>query len=176
MKQWRMALFGREEPKIDEYIINHQTDLYSNFQGRLPNPKQTSFDRPVPAKSLVKIIREEGDFSLVTVIQSKDPKVKGTGWIQSAALEDSPKHKGTKGGKNAKVPDTRKTTVPQVFFKRGENSPTPKVAAGPFNVGTRVRIQEKRGEWTLVVMLDRVKGQGGLEGWMPTEFLSPKEN
>ena len=71
-----------------------------------------------------------------------------------------------------KVEERRRTLFTQPFFKRGENSPTPKLAEGPFKVGTRVRIQEFRGAWTLVVMLDRIKGRGGLEGWVPTEFLS----
>ena len=176
MERFRKKLFGRKQPDIEEYIINHKTDIYSNFQGRLPNTKQRTFDAPLPANSLVRVIRQEDDFSLVAVIKSKDPTVKGTGWIQSASL-DSPKHQGSKGGKkkNAKVEDKRRTMFTQPFFKRGENSPTPKLGEGPFEAGTRVRIQEFRGEWTLVVMLDRIKGRGGLEGWMPTEFLSRKE-
>ena len=177
MERFRKELFGRKKPNIHEYVINHQTDIYSNFQGRLPNPKQRTFDAPLPANSLVRVIREEDDFALVAVIKSKDSKIKGTGWIQSASLEDSPNGQGSKGGKKkkAKVVDKRRTTITQAFFKRGENAPTPKLAGGPFDIGTRVRIQEFRGEWTLVVILDKVRGRGGWEGWVPTEFLSPKD-
>ena len=50
------------------------------------------------------------------------------------------------------------------------------LAEGPFMPGTRVRIQQVRGEWTLVVVLDTVQGRKGLEGWMPTEFLTPEVN
>ena len=177
LKEWRQILFGREEPIIEEHLINHQTDIYANLQGRLPNPNQKAFDTPLPSKSIVKVIREDGDYSLVTVIKSKDPKASGTGWIQTAALEDISKHpKGRNGPKkNKPVEDKRRTTVPQLMFRRGENSPTPKLSQGPFDVGTRVRIQEKHGEWTLVVLLDRYKHQGGLEGWMPSEFLSAKD-
>ena len=196
LSEWRQALFGRPEPIIEEHLINHQTDIYANFQGRLPNPTQKTFDIPLPAKSVVKVLKQDGDFSLVTVIQTKEPKAKGTGWIKTAALEEvskphgggggnpnqNPKKKG-KGGhdgnngnkKNKNLEDKRRTTMPQLLFRRGEDSPTPKLSEGPFDVGTRVRIQERRGEWTLVVLLERYKQQGGLEGWMPTEFLSSKD-
>ena len=178
MERFRKRLFGRKKPNIREYMINHPTDIFSNFRGRLPNPKQRTFDAPLPANSLVRVIRQEDDFALVNVIKAKNPKVKGTGWIQSASL-DSSKSQRSKRGKNKKkkaaIVDKRRTTITQAFFKRGENAPTPKLAGGPFEVGTRVRIQEFRGEWTLVVMLDKVGGRGGVEGWVPTEFLSPKD-
>ncbi|HUF00541.1 MAG TPA: N-acetylmuramoyl-L-alanine amidase [Anaerolineales bacterium] len=176
MPRFRKKMFGRREPEIDEYFINHQTDIYANFEGRLPNPRQKTFAKPLPAKTLVKVIRQAGDFSLVTVIKSRDSQVKGTGWVQTASL-DSAKSGGSKGGRKmkGKVVDQRRTTISQPFFKRGENVPTPPLAEGPFAVGTRVRIQEFRGEWTLVVMLDKIRGRGGLEGWVPTEFISRKD-
>ena len=74
-----------------------------------------------------------------------------------------------------KVADQRVTVISQTFFKRGENVPTPPLAEGPFPAGTRVRVQEFRGEWTLVVMLDKIRGRGGLEGWLPTEFISKRD-
>ena len=174
MHRFRKSLFAREEPDIEEYFINHETEIYSNFQGRLPNPKQKTFAKPLPANSLVKVIRQEGDYALVTVIKSKEPGVGGTGWIQSASL-DSSKSLGSKGGRKMNAVDKRRTTITQPFFKRGENSPTPPIEGGVFEVGIRVRIQEFRGEWTLVVLLDRLRGRGGIEGWVPTEFISRKE-
>jgi N-acetylmuramoyl-L-alanine amidase len=186
-EEWRKILFGREQPKIEEYLLNHQTDLYANVEGRLPNT-QSTFNAHLPAKSLVSVEREDAGFALVTVIKSKDPTVKGRGWIQSKSLEDLPKNPGSKEGKkkNAKVEDKRRTTTfTQPFFKAGEGPPTLKVGGGLFfHVGTRVRIQEFRGEWALVAMLDRINGLGevdkdhglgGLEGWMHKEFLSRKD-
>ena len=176
MKRFRQALFGRKLPHIEEYFINHPTHIYSNFQGRLPNPKENVFDKPLPAKSQVKVLKQEGDFTLVTVIKSPDDGLKGTGWIQSVSLDMSHGH-GSKGGrkKNGPVAQFARTLFSQKFFKRGDQTPTPKLSDDPFPVGTRVRIQEFRGEWTLVVLLDPFRGRGGLEGWVPTEFLTKKE-
>lgn len=183
IKSWRKKLFGRREPEIEEYQINHKTDLYGNFEGRLPNTKQATFNAPLPANSLVKVLREEPDFTLITVLKSKDPLAKGTGWIQTASLdtEDTKGAKGSKGQKKKQAEakaDKRRTTINQVFFKRGENVPTPKLGAGPFEFGTRVRIQEFKGDWALVVLLDRTgKNKNGpalLEGWMPRKYLLRK--
>jgi N-acetylmuramoyl-L-alanine amidase len=176
MRRFRKALFGREEPDIEEYFLNHETEIYSNFQGRLPNPRQNAVQVSLPAKSLVKVIKQEGDFTLVTVLKAKNSDFSGTGWIQTASLELS-KHFGSKAGKkmNLKAAHHRVTTIAQPIFKRGENSPTPPIEGGAFEVGTRVRIQEFRGQWTLVVLLDRLRGRGGIEGWVPTEFVSQKE-
>jgi N-acetylmuramoyl-L-alanine amidase len=176
LQRFRKALFGREQPDIEEYILNHETEIYSNFQGRIPNPRQNTVQVSLPAKSLVKVIKEEGDFALVTVIKAKNSEFGGTGWIQTASLEAS-KQFGSKAGKkvNPKAADHRVTTIAQPIFKRGENSPTPPIEGGAFEVGTRLRIQEFRGEWTLVVLLDRLRGRGGIEGWVPTEFVSRQE-
>ena len=175
MERFREELFGRKLPQIEEYFINHSTDIYSNFQGRLPNTKPRAFERLLPAKSLVKVLKQDGDFTLVTVIKSPEAEAKGTGWIQSVSLDSSHTHSSKAGRKmNGPVVHTARTLFPQVFFKRGENSPTPKLSEQPFETGTRVRIQEFRGEWTLVVLLDRFGGRGGLEGWVPTEFISRK--
>ncbi len=177
MRDFRMALFGRETPDIKEYVLNHETDIYSNFNGRLPNTNQRTFDVPVPANSLVSVIREEGDFTLVSILKAKDSKIQGSGWVQTTSLEKSG-GSGVKHGKKkgARAVDKRRTLFSQVFFKRGENSPTPKLADKPFEMGTRVRIQEVRGEWTLVVLLDKINGRAGWEGWMPSEFLTPKSD
>jgi N-acetylmuramoyl-L-alanine amidase len=176
MQRFRIKLFGRAKPQIEEYVINHLTEVYPNFEGRLPNVRQKTFDKPLPAKSLVKVIRQASDFTLVTVIKSKDSGVKGTGWIQTASLGAS-KNEGSKRGRKmkGKVAEQRVTMISQTFFKRGENVPTPPLAEGPFPPGTRVRVQEFRGEWTLVVMLDKIRGRGGVEGWVPTEFISRKD-
>src|SRR5215207_1319810 len=98
MPRFRRALFGREQPDIEEYVLNHVTEIYSNFQGQIPNPKQNIVQVTLPAKSLVKVIKEEGDFTLVTVVNAKNTNFSGTGWIQTASLEAS-KQFGSKAGK-----------------------------------------------------------------------------
>ena len=171
MPEWRKILFGREEPKIEEHVINQQTDIFASVERKLPNT-QTTVTGHLPENSLVSVQTEEGGFALVTVIKSTDPTVKGKGWVLSKFLQDS------SAGKK------RKTTRSQSFFKAGVGLPTVKLNDGrPFPVGTRVRIQEFRGEWALVAMLDRLDGlgapndhgKGGLEGWMRKEFLSRKD-
>jgi N-acetylmuramoyl-L-alanine amidase len=182
MSTWRKKLLGRREPDFEKYAINQKTDLYGNFEGRLPNTKQATFDAPLLAGSLVKVLRKEPDFTLVTVLKSKDPRAKGTGWIQTASL-DTENTKGAKGAKAKKKgaegkAERLRTTISQVFFKRGENIPTPKLGAGPFGFGTRIRVQEFKEDWALVVLLDRTgKNKNGpalLEGWMPKKFVSLK--
>ncbi len=171
MPEWRKILFGREEPKFEEFIINQPTDIFANDSGKLPNTQTTVIGR-LPENSLVNVQTEEGGFALVTVIKSSDPKVKGKGWVLSNFLQDS------------SVGKKRKTTRPQNFFKAGVGLPTVKLIDGlPFPAGTRVRIQGFHGDLALVAMLDRLDGlgapndhgKGGLEGWMRKDFLSPKD-
>lgn len=193
MKKFRLELFGREEPIINEYTINQPTkELYANYRGRTPSPKQNAFDAPLPAKSTV-IVRkqeEDHDYVLVDVVASKNPNAKVRGWIQSASLSDpSPKFlkamkkqaqqeilfgKGKKGKMDGAslVPDKRTTLIEQPIFKPGEGSPSPPMKEGNL-LGKRVRIQQIRGEWTLIVFLDPLNGRGGVEGWIRTEYLTP---
>ncbi|MEW6084598.1 MAG: N-acetylmuramoyl-L-alanine amidase [Chloroflexota bacterium] len=182
LTEWRQKLFKRREPKFTEYAINQKTNLYGNFAGRLPNTKQTTFDVPLPEGSLVKVLRREPDFTLVSVLKTKDPRAKATGWIQTASL-DTENTKGAKGGKTKKKgaegkAERVRTTISQVFFKRGDDVPTPRVGAGPFGFGTLIRVQEFREEWALVVLLDRTgknkTGPAYVEGWMPKKFVSLK--
>jgi hypothetical protein len=187
-----MELFGREDPLIDEYIINQPTDLYMNINGNLPNTDQTTFDKPLPANSQVRVLSwdEIGGLVKAAVIKST---VKGTGWIRSNKLEALPTRSSKPDKKrDAKANDQRITTITQSFFKASDCAPTLKVNQGfesvnrglVFQAGTRVRIQEFRGGWALVALLDRIggdgkpdneHGQGGLEGWIRKEFLSRKE-
>lgn len=192
MKEWRRELFQREEPNIQVYQISEETELYSNFDGRLPAPTQL-YDPPVlPPNSKVIVMKPDTHWCLVKVNQSKESRLNGkAGWIRSNGLSVPvlPKGQGAKGGrkvnkkgkivekkKTPNVPfvDKRTTTSPQQFFKRGANQPTPPLAGGKFPAGTKVRIQQYRGEWTLVVVLDTVKGRSGWEGWIRTELLFPE--
>jgi N-acetylmuramoyl-L-alanine amidase len=191
MERFRFELFQRREATVKEYTITHPTEeLYANYRGRRPNPKQSAFDASLPANSTV-IVRkqeEDHDYVLVDVIASKNPQAKVRGWIQRASLSDpDPKfvralkrlmqqalRKGKKGAKPElpKIPDRRKTTIDQKIFRPGEGSPTPPMDEGNL-FGKKVRIQMVRGEWTLVVFLGQLNGRGGVEGWIRTEYLSP---
>jgi N-acetyl-anhydromuramyl-L-alanine amidase AmpD len=179
MKDFREKVFKRRNPEIQIYKMIQEIDLYGNFKGRLPNTKQRTFDAILPANSQVRVMLEEDDFSLVALVRTKNPKLKGIGWIQTSSME-SAADRGLKGGKKQgkggkkKLVDTRITKIPQPVYKQGEGSPTPVLWEGPFKKGTKVRIQQVRGAWTLVVVLDRVGGRGGLEGWLPTEYLTPE--
>ena len=172
MKEFRKALFNREAPLIDVHTVNQKTDLYTNFGGRLPNMEQRTHDLALPKDAVVRVLREDDEQALVSIISSKEPRLKGRlGWISSGAL--TPPDPALPNKKKGDIPDKRTTTRNQVFFRNGAKPPTPKLSEGPFNPGTRVRIQQVRGEWTLVVVLDAVKGRVGLEGWIRTEFISP---
>lgn len=194
MKRFRFELFQREEPIIKEYTINHPTEeLYANYRGRTPNPKQTAFDARLPANSTVVVrkIEPDHDYVLVDVTASKNPEAEVRGWIQIASLSDpSPqflkakkKHlqneilfgkgkKGHRGMDENPIPDKRTTLIEQPIFKPGDGAPTPPMKEGNL-LGKRVRIQQIRGEWTLIVFLEELNGRGGVEGWIRTEYLTP---
>lgn len=181
MKEWRKLLFGREEPIIQEYTITQPTDLFTNVDGELPTTVQSVFPKPLPAEAEVKLLSFEDVGGLTKVTVTNKSAVKGTGWIRSGVWKSL----------NKGPADQRITTREQTFFKAGDRPPTLRVNQGllqvnsglVFPAGTRVRIQEFDGEWALVAMLDRINGrgeadndhgQGGLEGWVRKEFVSPK--
>jgi N-acetylmuramoyl-L-alanine amidase len=178
MKKFRHELFERTKPDVRVYRLTQDCELYGNFKGRRPNTKQRTFDAPLPARSVVRVITVDDEFTLVSVIASKDPDARGIGWIQTASLE-APVDRGFKSAKHkdgeSKV-EKRWTTISQPLYKQGEGSPTPILWEGPFKQGTKVRVQQVDGAWTLVVILDKVRGRGGLEGWLPTELLTPDVN
>lgn len=184
MPQFRLELFGRAEPKLEVFTLSRDTkEVYTNFNGRLPNTQQSLHEMNLPANSVVRVIRSDDDLALVTVVRSKDaPSLnQKTGWIRANSLSApvSPARRGMKrreeGG--SKTANQRVTKYTQAFFKRTKNNlqPTPIIDEAKFFVaGTRVRIQQVRGEWTLVVALDPLGRHGGVEGWLHTELLSPE--
>jgi len=192
MKQWRQELFQREEPDIQIFTINRKTQLYANFDGRLPSPTRLHTPPNLPGDSKVIVMKPDVHWSLVKVNQSKERHLNGKiGWVRSNSLSAPllPKGAGVKAGRKldrktkivekkktqkADFVDRRTTRGTQQFYVRGANQPTPVLADGQFDEGTRVRIQQYRGEWTLVVVLDTVKGRSGWEGWIRTELLSPE--
>lgn len=182
MPKFRQALFGRKEPKIQIFTINQKTPLYTNIDGRLPSTQQKLHDESLPKNSMVNVLKIEGDLALVHVIKTKTASLtKLTGWIRVNSLSATAGKPGTRSAnrnrdENEKTVDRRLTAQDQEFFKRSKDGqvPTPILDDSPFPAGTHVRIQQVRGAWTLVVVLDRVKGRSGQEGWLPTEFLSPE--
>ncbi|HJR79985.1 MAG TPA: N-acetylmuramoyl-L-alanine amidase [Anaerolineales bacterium] len=180
MERFRKKLFGRTKPLVEEFVINRSSDLYTNVEGHLPNVVQRLHASFLPSKSIVEVTKQAGPWSLVKVIRSSQATVRHTiGWILSSSLAVAD-NKGTKGGgkKNRATRNfvERKITKrQQVYYKRGASPPTPKLSGGPFPPGTSVRIQEVRGEWTLVALLEPFKGRKGLEGWIRSEALSRKE-
>ncbi|MGE5378325.1 MAG: N-acetylmuramoyl-L-alanine amidase [Bacteroidota bacterium] len=193
MSAWRQELFGRQEPVIEEYLLTQSTDLYANVDGNLPNTDQSTFAKPLPAKSVVKVLsfQDVGGLTRVKVVKlpAKATGVAGIGWVRSSSLQALPPNPKKK---NSQAGDQRTTSFDQTFFRAGGNAPTLKVGQGPlgvntglvFQAGTRVRIQEFRGDWALVALLDRINGhgladnnhgQGGLEGWVHKDLLARKD-
>lgn len=179
MERFRKKLFGRKQTLIAEFEINRPSDLYTNVEGNLPNVRQRLHDASLPAKSVVRVIKEVGNWSLVNVIQSSESGVrKTTGWIRSNSLtsaENKGRKKGGKKNQENKEMERKITKVRQEYYRRGDSPPTPKLRGGPSPAGTRVRIQELRGEWTLVALVGPFKGLKGLEGWIRTDSISAIE-
>jgi N-acetylmuramoyl-L-alanine amidase len=180
LEGFRKELFGRKKTEIKIFTINRKADLYSNLSGRLPNTQQSIHEFPLPVNSTVKVLKGDDDLTLITVIKSKDPRLDGkSGWVRTNTLSAPQGVVGKRNMKKKKVEaqtivDKRTTNRAQKFFRRGSLPPTPILEEGPLKVGTKVRIQQIRGEWTLVVVLDQIRGRSGMEGWLPTEFLTPE--
>ncbi len=195
MRSFRKKLFQRKDPLIAKFQIDRESDLYMNDEGRLPNPNQRSQDDLLPLGSTVKVVRYAGSWALVDVVRSSESSLRQmTGWIKSNSLQLTPfsqvsgsagkKGKGKKKEKakkkekkneKKKIVEQGTTKFAQEFFRRGDSPPTPKLRAGPFPAGTKVRIQERHGNWTLVALLEPFKGLKGLEGWVDSRFVKPIE-
>jgi N-acetylmuramoyl-L-alanine amidase len=194
MERFRRKIFGRKKPLTAKFEIDREAHLYMNDEGRLPNANQQAQNDLLPLGSTVKVLRNAGNWTLVDVIQSSERSLrKTTGWIRSNSLTFA-QIKGSVGrkkqGKNKKQQDKKKkgkknehkpvvvrgtTKVRQEIFRKGDSPPTPKLRVGPFPAGTKVRIQEKRGNWTLVALLEPFRGLKGLEGWVDSRFVKPLE-
>jgi hypothetical protein len=159
--------------------MNKDASLYTNFEGQLPNVKQRLHDARLPKGAEVRVIREAGKWSLVSVIRSKIGK--GMGWVLSGTLVSTGK-KGAREQKKQKGKDKGKgkgrkldaavrkvTKVPQDFYRKAASPPTPKLRLPKFDQDPRIRIEEVRGKWSLVVLLDFL----GREGWVETRFITP---
>lgn len=172
MESFREQLFGHAKPLCAEFRIKGQADLYTNDGGRLPNARDRLHDVQLPKGSIVKVMREAEDWTLINVIKSSGTSLRGSnGWVRTNTLRSL----DTKGAKRQgkKEAERKSTKVSQEYYKKGDQPPTPRLRVGPFPTGTRVRIQERRGEWTLVALLDEFKGLKGLEGWLQSGLVEP---
>ncbi|HJS19114.1 MAG TPA: N-acetylmuramoyl-L-alanine amidase [Anaerolineales bacterium] len=169
MEDIRERVFGRREARIRIFTMNRTASLYTNFEGHLPNVRQRLHDSRLPKGAEVKVRRQAGKWSLVVVVRSRIGK--GIGWILSSTLIVKGKkgsRQGKKGGK--KKAEVRMTTIaPQDFYRKAESPPTPKLRLPKFDHDPRIRIEEVRGSWSLVVLLDFL----GREGWVETRFITP---
>ena len=174
MEDIRERVFGRRDLDIRIYQMNKKASMYTNSEGRLPNVRQRLHDSRLPKGAEVRVLREAGKWSLVTVIRSKAGK--GTGWVLSSTLIAKGKkgakqkdRKDKRAGKGKKAEIRKTTKVPQDFYRKAESPPTPKLRLPKFDQDPRVRIEEVRGKWSLVVFLDFL----GREGWVETRFITP---
>jgi len=173
LEDFSMALFKRPKPKIKVFKLNKDAPMYTNVDGIIPNLQRTEPDGNLPAGStVVASKREHGNLILVQVTASSDQTFRGrSGWVESFGLE-APEQKF---GKKKKMEEGKKvkqrTKIRLPFFPKGKNPPSPKIKSGEFKKGTRVRVEEVRGEWTLVVLLKKVKGATSVEGWVKSGFL-----
>jgi N-acetylmuramoyl-L-alanine amidase len=181
MPDWRQELFGRRQPVIKKLYLGKQTAMISNYNGSSPN-ESTKLHTPsiLPADSEVIVSGEFNPDEIWTQIIVKQPKkVKALknqrGWVKTNSLTTVEEDKGKKRKKkNQPARLKTKTTSDQLFYRTGGGQPTPPVPGSPFQAGTRVRKQEERGKWTLVVVRDIINGETGFEGWVNSGLLSKK--
>ena len=177
MEEWRKELFGRRKPRIKTFHLSKTTDLFSNFNGELPN-ESTKLHATLPHDSQVMAMGKfdpEAIFTKIKVVQPvKAKSLKGeVGWVKTNSLRTVEEDKGKRRRKKNQPPRLKtKIKRNQPFYKTRGGPPTPQVPAGPFPAGTRVRKQEEKGPWTLVVVLDTINGETGFEGWVSSGLVS----
>ena len=178
MEDVREKVFGRPDVEIKVFRMNREATLYTNFEGHLPNVRQKLHDARLPRGAEVRVIREAGKWSLVSVIRSKAGK--GMGWVLSSSLiskgkkgarekSRKDKKKGKGKGKEKEAALRKITKRAEDFYRKAPSPPTPKLRLPKFDQDPRIRIEEVRGKWSLVVLLDFL----GREGWVETRFISP---
>lgn len=181
MPELREKIWGRKEARYKVHTLDKSAGMYANVEGNLPNPKtQPSEGGALPSGSVVKRIREAGNWSLVTVIRSKNQNLrKRSGWIRSNSLDLQAAKGGRKTNKfrgrgdkeeKAKMEVRGVTKFPQDFYPKSVNPPTPKLRLPKFQEDPRIRIQEAGLTWSLIVLLDFK----GMEGWVESKFITPR--
>jgi N-acetylmuramoyl-L-alanine amidase len=161
MEDWREALFGRREPLVAAFETKVDADLYENNEHVPPNLNRPVFPNLLPAKSGLRIINRQGNWTLVRVKVAPGFFRDKVGWLESKFID----------------PNTHKTTLAMQFFPDLSGGfagpPASRVTGSPLPAGTRVRIQEFNGDWALVATLGVVKNRPWLEGWLLKELLIP---
>lgn len=155
MEDVREKVLGRRLPKFKEYRMAKDANLYTHEMD-VPNVNLLEFATSLPKGAEVKLKRSEGKWSLVNVTRSSNG-TRGLGWLLSATLVTRPG--------NRKITTNRV----QTFYPKFPSPPCLKVALPSFAEKPRIRIQEVKGPWSLIVMLDHF----GMEGWVETERITP---
>ena len=173
LENFSLELFNRPKPRIRIFKLKDDAPMYTNVDGIIPNLERTEPDGTLPAGStVVASKREHGNLILVQVMTSSDKSFRRrSGWVESFGLAQPEQLFGKKKKMAEGKKVMQKTRVALPFYPRGKNPPSPKIKSGVFKKGTRVRVEEVRGEWTLVVLLKKVKNATSVEGWVKSNFL-----
>jgi N-acetylmuramoyl-L-alanine amidase len=185
MSDFRMALFGREEPDYMKYKIKdpESAKFYHNFQGSPPNVEKNRDESfRLPPNASVRVIRQNENMALISVVKSKEPSLDGKrGWVLKKYLATpsgatrGKRHRRDEAGD--KKFEMKRATRPQVIlFAKGDATPTPrmeetlKVRRETDQKDRYARVQKTKGEWALVVVLP-TETQKGFEGWIRRDSL-----
>jgi N-acetylmuramoyl-L-alanine amidase len=179
MPDIRERVLGRQQPVFKVFHLAKDARLYTNESNNIPDVKllQSAVSLPRGAEVLVQRVDER--WSLVNVVRSKDG-TKPRGWVLTNTLADVGKPGGKQGGKKGgkaggkagagkKEPVRKTTKSTQLIYPRFQDPPALEVKLPHFPEDQRIRIQEVRGPWSLVVMLDFF----GKQGWVETKNISP---
>jgi len=180
MEDMREKVLGRRQPVFKVFQLAKDARLFSNESNNIPDVKLLQSAVSLPRGAEVLVQRMEEKWSLVSILHSKDGG-KPRGWVLSNTLVDSGKTGGKQGRqagkqkrggkpKAGKPEPVRKTTnKAQTLYPKFQDPPAIEIKLPKFSQDQRVRIQEVRGPWSLVVMLDYF----GKEGWVETRCISP---
>ncbi len=179
MEDMRERVLGRRQPAFQVFHLARDARLYTNESNNVPDVKLLKSAVSLPRGAEVLVQRVEERWSLVNVVNSKDG-AKPRGWVLSNILADRGKpakkqggRKGGKPGRKAKPgkpePVRKITKSTQMIYPRFQAPPALEVRLPKFPEDPRIRIQEVRGPWSLVVMLDYF----GKQGWVETRCISP---
>jgi N-acetylmuramoyl-L-alanine amidase len=182
MEDMRERVLGRRQPSfLVFHLAKEGARLYTNESNNVPDPKLLQSAVSLPRGAEVLVQRVEERWSLVTVLNSKSG-AKPRGWILSNLLADPGKGGKKQGGKKGAKPGNKKvkpgkpepvrkvTKSTQWIYPKFQAPPAIEVKLPKFTEDQRIRIQEVRDSWSLVVMLDYF----GKQGWVETRCISPE--
>ena len=180
MKRIRKKVFGRRDAKYEVFTLDKNASMYENVGGGLPNIKHRKHDADLSENSTVTLIREASGWSLIFVNQSsKSVLRKSTGWVRSRSLEPlgikGRKEIDRKGRKNPKnkeknIEQRMRVKVNTAYYRKAESPPSPLLPKRDLKKNPKIRIQEVRDNWALIVLL---KLKGTVDGWVEKKFISP---